>query len=278
MKKIFVVAAMVILNTTCRAQSDTRPWMALESRIGLAMGLGKVVYLDQNSSPLIYKAKPKNVRIFYTLESNDLLFSIDLDVKMGGTSPKYHHGRTAFFHEYDYKGKDEVKKFPVGSSFLGGRISLGVFYKIASTQESTFKVAAGVRISNEMFYPQGWTSSGIFNALSLAPEGWAQHRINDYHSFTAKVRLPILTRLTRTPYDNTVSAPNESLVGGFFRNSKWVGAAKYLAPSLGIDYNYQIDQRWGTGLTYDLSWYNIPTPQRMKAISQSLLANFHHQF
>lgn len=278
MKWNFLAVALFTL-TIIRAQDyQKRPWMPLENRVGLALGIGSVTYLDKNTSPLVYQSRPKNLRLFYNLESNRFLFSVDVDLKLGSTSPKYHSGRTLFFRELDYKGKDEEKKFPAGGSFLAGKISLGAFYKIASTQESTFKVAVGGRVMNELFYPQGWTTAGLFNALSFSPEAWTQHRIDDRHSLTALVRLPLITRLTRLPYDNTVSAPNQNLVGGFFKHSQWVGLSKFLSPAFGLGYNYQINQKWGAGLNYEWSWYNIRTPQTMKAVNQSLLASFHHQF
>jgi hypothetical protein len=279
MKHTLTLAALLVFGIAAHAQNyETRPWMPLENRIGLALGIGSVTYLDKNSSPLVYQSRPKNLRVFYNLESNDFLFSVDLDVRMGGTLPKYHKDRTLFFQEEDYKGNKEDKKFPAGGSFLAGRISLGAYYKISSTQESTFKVAVGGRIMNEMFYPQGWNTGGMFNALSFSPEALTQHRINEHHKFTASVRIPVIARLTRLPYDNTVSAPDKDQVQGFFRNSEWVGPRKFLAPAVTLGYNYQINQRWGAGLNYELGWYNIQQSQSMKALSQSLLANFYHQF
>lgn len=279
MKLLWTLAIIFTSLLTAYSQDyKARAWMPLESRIGLALGIGSVAYLDKNSSPLIYQSRPKNVRLFYNLESKNFLFSIDLDAKIGSTAPKYHKDRTLYFQEEDYKGNADNKKFPAGGSFRAGRISVGAYYKISSTQESTFKVAVGGRIMNELFYPEGWTSGGIFNALSLSPEAWIQHRIDGHHSFTASVRLPLVTRLTRLPYDNTVSAPNQNQLHGFFRNSSWVGPYRFLAPAVSLGYNYQINQRWGAGINYDFNWYSIQKSQSMKALSQSLLANFYHQF
>lgn len=279
MKLTLTLAALLITGIAAYTQDyDSRPWMPLESRIGLAMGIGSVTYLDKNSSPLVYQSRPKNLRIFYNLESNTFLFSVDLDVRMGSNTPKYHQDRTLYFQEEDYKGKKEDKKFPAGGSFMAGRISLGAYYKISSTQESTFKVAVGGRIMNELFYPQGWNTGGMFNALSFSPEALTQHRINEHHQFTASIRIPVVARLSRLPYDNTVSAPDKNQVQGFFRNSSWVSPKKFLAPAMALGYNYQINTRWGAGLNYELGWYNIQTPQQMKALSHSILANFHHQF
>ncbi len=273
---------LILINLSALAvwgqDYQKRPWMPLENRIGLALGIGSITYLDKNASPLVYQSKPKNVRLFYNLESNHFLFSIDLDVKIGGTTAKHHANRTLYFQEQDYKGKNEDKKFPAGGSLLAGRISLGAFYKISSTQESTFKVAVGGRVMNELFYPQGWTTAGLFNALSLSPEAWTQHKIDEHHSFTAAVRIPIITRLTRLPYDGTVSSPNENLLGGFFKNSTWVGPSKFLSPAFDVAYNYQINQRWGAGIRYEWSGYAIRTAQTMKATNQSVLASLHHQF
>jgi len=279
MKLIFTYVVILMTGISALAQDyDKRPWMPLENRIGLAMGIGSVTYLDKNSSPLVYLSRPKNLRIFYNLESNAFLFSLELDARMGGNTPKYHSDRTLFFQEEDYKGNKEDKKFPAGGSLLAGRISLGAYYKIPSTQESTFKVAVGGRFMNELFYPQGWNTGGMFNALSFSPEAVTQHRVNEHHQFTASVRVPLVARLTRLPYDNTVSAPDKNQVQGFFSNATWVNPSKFLAPAMTLGYNYQINTRWGAGLNYEWGWYNIQTPQTMKAMSYSLLANFHHQF
>jgi hypothetical protein len=279
MKVMYMLALILLSGWAAFGQEyEQRPWMALENRVGLALGLGSVRYLDKNSSPLIYQSRPKQLRLFYNLETNDFLFAFNVDLKTGGNAPKYHRDRTVFFHEEDYKGKTEDKKFPAGGSFLGARVSLGAFYKIHSTQNSTFKVAVGGSISNEMFYPQGWTSGGIFNALSLNPEAWVQHRVDEHHSFTATVRLPVVTYLSRLPYDNTVSRPGQGMASSFLNNGKWVGPGKYLAPAFTLGYNYQFDTHWGAGLSYDYGWYHTPIPQTLKATSSSVLANFQHQF
>lgn len=269
---------MVLLTAlTAKAQEDRKPWMGLENRIGMALGIGSVTYLDKNSSPLIYQSKPKSIRLFYNLESNHMLFSVDFDARIGSTGAKHHRDRTLYFQEEDYKGKKEEKKFPVGGSFLSGRVSLGAFYKIKSTQQSTFKAAAGLRISNSAFYPQGWTSAGIMNALSLSPEGLVQHRVDAHHSFGASVRIPLLSHLTRLPYANSVSYPNETKAGGFLKNGKWVGVRQLLAPAFTVDYDYEFNQRYGAGLNYEFSWYNVATPNLMRMTTQSLSAKIYHQ-
>jgi hypothetical protein len=139
-------------------------------------------------------------------------------------------------------------------------------------------VAVGGRVSNELFYPQGWNSGGIFNALIFSPEAWTQHWIDSHHSFTGSVRIPLIASVSRLPYDNTVSKPNEGIIGGFLKNSEWVGVKKFLAPAFTLGYNYQINQKWGAGLNYEFSWYSIQQPQTMRLLSQSVLANFNHQF
>lgn len=273
----FFVAFIPVFFTHAQ-DYQRRPWMPLESRVGLAIGIGNLTYLDKNSSPLIYQSKPKHVRLFYNLESNDFLFIVNLDVKVGSNAPKDHPYRMLIFREEDYRGKKEEKKFPTGGSFLAGKISVGAFYKIKSTQESTLKVAVGGSLTNELFYPQGWTTGGIFNSLNISPEAWTQHWVDEHHSFTASFRVPLVSYLARLPYDNTVSKPEKNVLGGFLDNAKWVGPKKFFAPSISIGYNYQINQNWGSGLNYEIGWYSIQQPQAMRAVSQSLLANFYHQF
>jgi hypothetical protein len=276
--KLRFTIPFIFLAASLYGQEDTRTWMALESRIGIAFGIGNISYLDRNSSPLIYQSKPKNVRLFYNLESNDMLFTIDLDVKVGGTKPKHHQTRTVYFEEENYHGEKQEKKFPVGGSFLSGRISLGAFYKIKSTQQSTFKVAVGGRIQTEMLYPQGWNNSGIMSAFSVSPEVLTQHRVDEHHSFIAAIRIPVVTYLTRLPYHNSVSNPGENQFGGFLKNSKWVGMKKFVAPVVRVAYDYNINQHWGAGLNYEFNWYYLSGPAGMKALSQSFLANIYHQF
>ncbi|MCU0357633.1 MAG: hypothetical protein MUE95_08635 [Cyclobacteriaceae bacterium] len=279
MKKLLYPLVICTVLMTAQAQDyEKRPWMPLENRIGLALGIGTVTYLDKNTSPLIYRSKPANVRLFYNLESNTFLFSLDIDFRIGSNQPKYHPNRTLYFREEDYTGKTEDKKFPAGGSFMAGRISLGTYYKIPSTQESTFKVAVGGRISNELFYPQGWTVAGMFNALSFSPEGLVQHRVNEHHSITASARIPVAAWLTRPPYDNTASAPDKTMVGGFFSNARWVSVDQFLAPAIGLRYDYQFNQRWGAGINYEAGWHSITSPQPFRSLNQTLLANVYHNF
>jgi hypothetical protein len=276
--KRFILIFLMLTSLRGVSQQDTRPWMARENRLGISVGIGSHTYLDQNTSPLIYQSKPKNVRLFYQLESNDLLITLDIDVKMGGLKPKNHHNRILVFEEENYKGGKEVKKFPAGGSFLGAKVSVSAFYKIKSTQESTFKVATGLSVSNEMFYPQGWTSSGMMSALSFAPKALVQHRVNDHNKFTASLRLPLVARVTRLPYHNSISYPNSGQVEGFFRNSTWAGPAKFIAPEISLSYEFLFSNRWGTGLTYDLTWLNVTTEKQFNALSHYVRANVYHQF
>ncbi|HMQ61482.1 MAG TPA: hypothetical protein PKE06_12490 [Flavilitoribacter sp.] len=279
MKWKFAAIAFLMAISITRAQDlPMRRWMPTHNRIGLALGIGTVTYQDKNTSPLIYRSRPTSLRLFYNLESDRFLFSVDLDLKLGSTAPKYHPGRILYFQEADYEGNAEDKKFPAGGTLLAGRLGLGAYYKVAAAKESALKLAVGARVSNELFYPQGWTSSGMFNALSLGPEMLTQYRANDHHSFSASVRLPMTALLARLPYDNTVSSPNKTQTGGFFSRSQWVGLKKFAAPTLTLGYNYQFNPHWGAGLNYELGWYRIEQPQTMKAVNSSFLANFYHQF
>ena len=275
MKFTFTAVMLATAFTVGCAQENER-WMPFQNKIGVALGIGSMTYLDKNASPLVYTTKPKNVRLFYNLETTNFLFSVDVDFKIGSTVAKYHRDRTLLFYEQDYKGKNEEKKFPVGGSLMAARISLGGFYKLSSS--SNTRVALGGKVMNELFYPQGWTTPGLFNALSLSPEVLVQQRLDDRNSLTAHARVPLVTWLTRLNYDNTVSAPNSTQLRSFFKNSEWVTANRFVSPAVGIDYNYHINNKWGAGLSYEFVWYSITTPQPMKGVSQSLLANIYRQF
>lgn len=279
MKLIFLLMMSIgIIIPACGQGDPLRSWMPLESRIGMAVGIGSISYQDSNSSPLIYKASPKKVKFFYHLESNDFLFTVDLAFQAGKNGPKGLRDRVLFFQEEDYKGKTEDKKFPAGGSLLGGNLTLGAYYKISSTQESTCKVAVGAKVSEELFYPQGWTSAGIYNALALSPSAMVFHRFDQTHSVSAGVSMPILAKLTRLPYDNTVSKPEKNTLAGFFTNAKWAGPAKYLGPSIELGYQYHPSSRWGAGLQYEMATRRIPEPRLMKVWSQSFSASVFHQF
>src|SRR5690242_7140276 len=101
----------------------------VRNRMGIALGIGHVQWTDKSNSPLTYKSIPKNVRLFYNLETEDAIVTVDLDVRMGGMKSKEYPDRTIFFQEEDYKGKKEDKKFPVGGGLLAAKLSIGAFYK-----------------------------------------------------------------------------------------------------------------------------------------------------
>lgn len=272
--------AFVLLATIApvKGQEDRRPWMPLENRVGIAFGIGKHTFLDENTSPLVYQSKPKNLRLFYQLESNTVLLSVDIDMRLGTLQPIEPRNRMLVFEEETLQGEKKTKRFPAGGSFLGAKVSLGGYYKIKSTQESTFKVAAGLRIAQEVFYPQGWTVSGLMSAINFAPQAIVQHRINGDHRVTTALRLPVAAYVTRPPYHNSVSYPGVKQVQGFFKNSEWTGIQKYITPELTVSYDFRISDYWGTGITYDFAWYQVETEKRLRAESHALRANIYTQF
>lgn len=274
------IAAVLLFNGIVAFGQDRADGQgtALRHRIGLAVGIGNIRYLDRNSSPLIYQSKPKCVRLFYNMEDDDFLFAIDVDVRVGGNSAKNHRGRMLYFREEDYKGHKEEKKFPVGGSFLAATVSLGAYYKLNGDADRAHDVALGGRIMNELFYPQGWTNSGMFNALSLAADAKGRYTADDVHVFSASAGLPVLTRLTRLPYHGSVSAPGKTQVAGFFRNSKWVGLAGYFAPAITAEYTYLFDSNWGAGIGYGWNRYSIEIPERMTGNAQTMRAHIQNQF
>src|SRR5687768_3518661 len=108
MKRILLTLCLITRGVIGIAQEDARPWMPLESRIGIAIGIGTQTFLDNNTSPLVYRSKPKNLRLFYQLESNDLLVNFDIDVKMGGLKPLTEQDRMLVFEEENYKGEKQT--------------------------------------------------------------------------------------------------------------------------------------------------------------------------
>ena len=278
MKWVSSFIFILLVHTLFSQSADPQSWLQAKNRIGISLGIGSVAYVDRNVSPLIYQSRPKNLKLYYTREIQNLMFTADLDLKIGGNAPKQFKNRTLYFQEEDYKGNKDEKKFPAGGTFIAGRVSIGAHYKVPATMTNSTRVAAGIRVMNEMFYPQGWTTGGIFNATSLSPEVLVQHRFNNQHNVNASFKLPMLARVTRLPYDNTVSSPNTGTIEGFFKNSSSEGLKHFFNPSFNLNYNYLFASRWGVGLNYDFSYYNIQKSGILKATNQSLLANFFHQF
>ena len=60
MKSVLTLVALFVTGLSHAQDYEKRPWMPLENRIGLALGIGSFTYLDKNSSPLVYQSKPKN--------------------------------------------------------------------------------------------------------------------------------------------------------------------------------------------------------------------------
>ncbi|RAW02699.1 hypothetical protein [Pseudochryseolinea flava] len=278
MLKFKITLLLLCLFWKVSAQETAPPWMPMQNCIGLAIGLGTVSWLDKNSSPIDYTSKPKHVRLFYNLEVKSMLFTVDFDIKLGGMRAKHLAQRMVYFQEENYKGKKEDKKFPVGASFLAGKLSFGAYYKMKQSASAEFRVAPGIKLSNEMFYPQGWVSSGLFNAISFSPAANVQHRIDAEHDVTATVSLPVATYLARLAYHNTVSAPNKSLIEGFIRNSAWAGLGRFFSPAAELQYHYQFHNHIGTSLTYGFNYYLIEQSQPMRATSHTFLAGIHNQF
>jgi hypothetical protein len=276
-KNMRILFVLLLIPLASSGQENRNPWMDRENRIGISIGIGTVTFREKNTSPLVYRSRPPGLRLFYQLETNNTIITADLELKAGPMRPKRFPDRTLVFEEEDYKGNKQIKKFPVRGSFLGARVSVGGYYKIRSTQLSTFKTAAGIRFSNQMAYPQGWTTTGVFNALSIAPAAIVQHEINEDHRLASGLSVPVLTRLTRIPYHGSISYPNTGTTGGFFRNPTWATLPGFIAPSFNLSYDYTFNESFGAGLNYQRDHVFIRGSSPLRYSAQSLSPQFYYQ-
>lgn len=257
MKQLLFVLTGLLLSSAVHSQTT--------NEFNLKIGWQQLRLKDEAASALVYKGQLPTVGFQWQHQTPQDLWQGQLQGSYGSFFPKDFPNREIIFLERNAEGGlDTVRVNARGSNILL-RADLGWVRKLGTPEANDRNwQAVGANISEELFYPQGFVTSGLMNAVTFAPQAMAAFGAGSKGQFTVGITIPIAALTTRLPYHQTVSMPGGTTVSGLFKQgSQWSSVDKHQQIRIQVGYKHHLGNHWQTGLQYEFAYLRNTTPRNL---------------
>jgi len=238
-------------------------------RIGLLVGGQQTHLLDQQFSPLVYRAKELVLGLYYEAEHHKSNWNASLQGATGSLFPPQYADRMVYNTTEDIYGNITTDSFLVRGNTRTINLQIGYAYDLIQSEKWELSVGADVR--NQLMYPTSFTNIGIMNAVSLLVTTRATWVVNPDNALSLGVGIPVLGWNTRFPYSGTVSTPNQTLLEAFFDGgTELVSLGEYSQINARCKWRLALTPKTGVGLQYDFMWQRYTIPATLKQYSGSV--------
>jgi len=235
-------------------------------RLGILIGGQQTHLLDQQFSPLIYRANEISFKFYYEAEHHLSNWIASLDAATGGLFPPQYADRLVYNTTEDIDGNITTDSFLVRGNTRSLNLHVGYAYDLV--QSGPWELSMGAAIRNQLMYPTTFVNIGIMNAASLLVTVKASYAINEHHQLSLSSGIPVIGFNTRFPYSGTVSLPNQTLLEAFFDGgTQFVSFGKYNQVNVNCTWRMALSEKMGIGLQYDFMWQQFDTPALLKQYS-----------
>jgi hypothetical protein len=232
-------------------------------RIGILIGGQQTHLLDQQFSPMIYKANEICFKLYYEAEHHRSNWNASIDATTGSLFPPQYADRMVYNTTEDIDGHITTDSFLVVGNTRSTNLQLGYAYDLVQSGPWEFSMGAAVR--NQLMYPTTFVNLGIMNAASLLLTVKTSYAVNDRNQLSLGAGIPVIGFNTRFPYSGTVSLPNQTLLEAFFDGgTQFVSFGTYNQVNVNCAWRMALSDKMGIGLQYDFMWQQYTTPALLK--------------
>lgn len=232
-------------------------------RIGILVGGQQTHLLDQQFSPLIYRANEISFKLYYEAEHHRSNWNASIDAATGSLYPPQYAGRMAYNTTEDIDGQITTDSFLVRGNTRTLNLQLGYAHDLV--QSGPWELSVGAAVRNQLMYPTTFVNIGIMNAASLLATIKATYAFNSRNQLSLCAGIPVIGFNTRFPYSGTVSLPNQTLLEAFFDGgTQFVSLGKYSQVNVNCTWRMALSDKMGIGLQYDFMWQQYTTPALLK--------------
>lgn len=246
-------------------------------RIGLFAGSQQTHILDQQFSPLLYKAGEVSLGLYYEAEHHKSNWNVIMEAASGSLYPPQYADRQLYNTTEDIDGHITTDSFFVQGTTRTFNLRLGYSFDIIHTSDWELNIGGAGR--NQLMYPESFVNIGIMNSASFLVTAEGKYRPNNRHQLSAGIQVPVMSFNSRFPYSGTVSTPNQELLQAFFDGgTHFVSFNKYTQVITNLKWRYALSQHTGIGIQYDFMWQRYTIPVTLKQYSTRLGVAFDISF
>lgn len=252
MKKIitlvFLISSIYSFNTLAQAAKIRK------DQVGLNVGYNFSFLYDRNFSPLFYQEQGIVYSINYEWIGNKTIFFAGLNFSQGKLMTKI----SDFFE----------------SKYIKGEIDLGYLRRAFTSGNGKFQhyLGGGLHSYNHYIDYDDQESFSFLFAHSIDLKYTAMYNISDRNRLQFRISLPVLTLLTRPPYNgyDEELKENEESPLKLITNGTITSVNNYFAVNSQFIYSYSLSQRFDMNCQYKFSLHRSQMTEKLVHIQNQI--------
>jgi hypothetical protein len=262
--------ALVGLPTASRAQ-QTLAEPPVGSRLTVGPVLGNVKVKDLQASPLMYVANSKGVQLAYDYRAARSLFRVEMQASTSTFIAPALGPRQFTFTDEKISGETTSGTMVLAPSLYQGNIDVRYVRRVNTANPTNkWRSYAGLSLHNWLGYADGVAmTTWATNAATLNAALTGEWNVRPGHLLTLSGAVPLMGALTRLPYSNVLSYPdNHSYFDLFFSKGTRLATWDQLQRvQLQAGYQASLSPRLDLGVQYRFEWFHYRQPRSITTLS-----------
>ncbi len=269
MKKTTLLLSSLLMTTAVIRAQSINP---RSSTIGASIGWQQLKFVDDNASPLMYKATSfPTAGLNYTHVNARSYFKMQLSGGTGNANP-------AKFGARDYMTRFNDKdsfQYQISSMFVHANLEATYLRKLNPSSTGSLGYWAGGTISDQAYYADEVANNPwLINTAELSPALKVDYQNSLKHNFSVKVNFAGLALITRSVYGLFAKSNKDNNVAAYLKQgTRLTSVHEYQKVNVEFNYGYHVSNRIAVGGTYAFRWLHYTHPMPMRAIDSRFNLN-----
>lgn len=260
-----LLVCLVVSDGRARADGDA----PREQVVGVGLGYGRVVTLDEAASRLVYGANTGVGALEYVGEAGPVRWGLRTFVAYGPDQALGFEGRTVRFQTVEPDGTTTDVTVPMRGTRLAGAAEARVGY-IQRLERLDLLVGASVEYA--LTRPQGFVMPGLMQRVVAGPSVGLRFRIGERQQIELEARTSLGGWSSRLPYHQSVSMPGGTPYQGFVRQgSSRRSLVTQQTLELAASHRLRLRDHLALRSALYVSYLNDDDPRTLRALSTRLL-------
>jgi hypothetical protein len=263
-------------------QAATTSEPAAGSRLSLGPALGNLKVKDLQASPLMYVANPKGLHLSYEHRSAATRFRAELQATTGRYLAPAVGPREFTFTDEQLNGETTRGTLLLVPTLYQGQLDVSYLRRVNTANPANkWRSYAGLTLHNWLGYADGVAmTTWALNAATLNAAAGGEWSLRPGHLLTLRGAVPLAGVMSRLPYSNVLSYPDDhSYFNLFFRKGTRLATWNQLQRlQLGAGYELALTPRLGLAAAYELEWFHYSQPRSITAFANQGSLRLTYQF
>lgn len=269
--KFNFLLVLLLLFQLGRAQTPTESGVGDQYRLfSFQLGVKHLRVLDRNVSGLVHTGYLPTFSIGYEGLKNNNRIQGNLQLARGGFYAESFPNRSLIFKTEDIYGNIDSVTVPMrGTNTLAG-LSLAYSRRVHFGDQMGLDL--GAVLADDLYYPQGFVQPGLMNVASLSPKVDLTYAPQMQHVFSIGISVPLLTLVSRSTYNNSVSQPHDARAIAFFdQGTRWSSLESHRQIDLRLAYQWRMGSHLSSSVRYHFRMLKNDLPRSL-SLRQNELA------